>query len=228
MNDQTTEHVDAPAITNAERPIVIFGGTFDPPHRRHVEIAQGVDALLKAKQMLVIPAWQNPQREAGPVASSADRLAMCTLAFDTMADTVVLPIETSRAAPSFTIDTVRAVHDMQAAGAIMKGPLRLVVGSDQAINFRSWKDWADLTSLATPVVVLRPPHTRADWPALLAEQMDEAWAARWLSWTLPIEPVNSSSTEVRRRIAAGESTEDLLLPAVANYIQSSGLYAPAS
>jgi nicotinate-nucleotide adenylyltransferase len=58
--------------------------------------------------------------------------------------------------------------------------------------------------------------------------MDEAWAARWLSWTLPIEPVNSSSTEVRRRIAAGESTEDLLLPAVANYIQSSGLYAPAS
>ncbi|MCX5640938.1 MAG: nicotinate (nicotinamide) nucleotide adenylyltransferase [Planctomycetota bacterium] len=224
MNDQTTEDVNEPVLANDERPIVIFGGTFDPPHRRHVEIAQGVDALLKAKQLLVIPAWQNPQRTTGPIASSAHRLAMCTLAFSDLADTVVLPIETARAAPSYTIDTVRAVHAMQETGEIMKGPLRLVVGSDQAINFRSWKDWADLTSLATPVVVLRPPHTRADWTALLAEQMDEAWAARWLSWTLPIEPVNASSTEVRRRIAAGETTDDLLLPAVANYIKSSGLY----
>ena len=225
MNEPTTEHVNEPTPSSDDRPIVIFGGTFDPPHRRHVEIAQGVNALLTATQLLVVPAWQNPQRTTGPVASSEHRLAMCTLAFGNLADAVVLPIEICRNEPSFTIDTVRTVLAMQAAGAVMKGPLRLVVGSDQAINFRSWKDWADLTSLATPVVVLRPPHTRADWPALLAEQMDEAWAARWLSWTLPIEPVNSSSTEVRRRIAAGESTEDLLLPEVANYIKSSGLYA---
>jgi hypothetical protein len=84
------------------------------------------------------------------------------------------------------------------------------------------------TPLATPAVVLRPPHTRADWPKLLAEHMDEAWAARWLAWTLPIEPVDSSSTEVRRRLAAGEPLGDRLLPAVEKYVRSAGLYAPAA
>ena len=72
---------------------------------------------------------------------------------------------------------------------------------------------------------LRPPHTRAEWPAILAQHMDEAWAAKWLSWTLPIEPVDSSSTEVRKRMAEGKDLGDLVLPAVGNYIASRGLYA---
>ena len=88
---------EAPNVHAApDRPIVIFGGSFDPPHRRHVEIAQGADAILKAKQLLVIPAKQNPQRADGPKASAADRMAMCTLAFDGLEDTVVLPIEMVR------------------------------------------------------------------------------------------------------------------------------------
>ena len=66
---------------------------------------------------------------------------------------------------------------------------------------------------------------RAEWPAILAAHMDEAWAAKWLSWTLPIEPVDSSSTEVRRRVAEGADLGDLVLPAVGNYIASRGLYA---
>jgi len=217
---------EAPNVHAApDRPIVIFGGSFDPPHRRHVEIAQGADAILKAKQLLVIPARQNPQRADGPKASAADRMAMCTLAFDGLADTVVLPIEMDRDGASFTIDTVRQVQRMQVEGGVMKGPLRLVVGSDQALNFSTWKDWRDLVDLATPVVILRPPHTRAEWPAILAQHMDEAWAAKWLSWTLPIEPVDSSSTEVRKRVAEGTDLGDLVLPAVGNYIASRGLYA---
>jgi nicotinate-nucleotide adenylyltransferase len=224
--------IDEPTVPSAtiddNRPIVVFGGTFDPPHRRHVEVARGVDALLKAKQLLVVPAKRNPLREDAPRAGDKDRMAMCTLAFGDLPDAVVLPIEIERGGPSFTIDTVREVLRLQDAGGVMKGPIRLVVGSDQALNFRSWKDWEQLAGLATPAVVLRPPHTRADWPKLLAEHMDEAWAARWLAWTLPIEPVDSSSTEVRRRLAAGEPLGDRLLPAVEKNVRSAGLYAPAA
>lgn len=215
---------DEPGMLPDERPVVLFGGTFDPPHRRHVEIARGVDALLRARQLLVIPARRNPQRTDGPQASAADRLAMCTLAFEALPDAVVLPLETERTGPSFTIDTVHAVQRMQEEGGVMRGPLRLVVGSDQALNFSTWKDWRTLVDLAPPAVVLRPPHARADWPALLRERMDPAWAARWLAWTLPIEPVDSSSTEVRRRVAAGVPVGDLLLPGVEAYVRSAGLY----
>ena len=118
----------APDAAGAARPVVVFGGTFDPPHRRHVEVLRGVDALLKARQSIVVPAWRNPQREdAG--ASPADRLAMATLAFAPIADAVVVPWETERGAPCYSIDTVEDVLRRQRAGEVMQGPLRLVVGS---------------------------------------------------------------------------------------------------
>jgi|LauGreDrversion4_2_1035121.scaffolds.fasta_scaffold17443_5 nicotinate-nucleotide adenylyltransferase len=214
MTEEMNEPLRIPAPDDALRPVVIFGGSFDPPHRRHVEVARGVDALLEARQLLVIPARRNPQRAGGPVMDGPHRLALCELAFGDLPGCSVLTIELDREGPSFTIDTVREVLRMQQEGGVLRGPLRLVVGSDQALNFRTWKDWEELANLATPAVVLRPPHTRADWPRTLAEHMDPAWAAKWLSWTLPIEPVECSSTEVRRRLAAGEELGDLVTPAV--------------
>ncbi len=212
-----------PATVPVDRPIVIFGGTFDPPHRRHVELAKGIDALLGAKQLLVVPAWRNPQR-AETAAPPAERVAMCELAFADLADTQVLRIEVESAAPCYSIDTVQRILQMQADGAIMSGPLRLVVGSDQALNFRTWRDWERLTTLAGPAVALRPPHTREDWPDLVRAAFDETWAERWLRWTLPIDPVQVSSTEIRRRLSAGEPVADMLTPAVAAYVRKRGLY----
>ena len=208
----------------SERPrIGVLGGTFDPPHRRHVELLKGVDALLRAKQAIVIPAWRNPQR-GEPGASGRDRLAMASLAFAGMPDVVVSPMELDVGAPSYSIDTVRRIHAMQESGEVMRGPLRLLIGSDQALNFTSWKDWADLVALATPAVVLRPPHTREDWPALVHERHGEQWAPRWLEWTLPIDPVDVSSTDIRARLAKGEPLGDRLPDAVERYVRSAGLY----
>lgn len=224
MPEELNQPLPVPAPDDTLRPVVIFGGTFDPPHRRHVELARGVDTLLGARQLLVVPARRNPQRAGGPVADEAHRLAMCELAFGDLPGCTVLPIELRREGPSYTIDTVREVLQLQQEGGVLRGPLRLVVGSDQALNFRTWKDWELLASLAQPAVVLRPPHSRADWAATLAEHMDPAWAAKWRSWTLPIDPVDCSSTEVRRRAAAGEDFEELLTPAVAAYVRKARVY----
>ena len=65
----------APLPSADDRPVVIFGGSFDPPHRRHVEVARAIDALLNARQILVVPARCNPQRPDGPVAVSHRRPA---------------------------------------------------------------------------------------------------------------------------------------------------------
>ncbi len=225
MTTPTRRSPDAPDMpASDDRPIVIFGGTFDPPHRRHVELMRGVDAILRAKQLLIVPAWRNPQRGEGPVASGQDRAAMCSLAFGDLPDAVILPLELEGKAPAFTIDTVERILKMQDEGAVMSGPLRLVVGSDQALNFRTWKDWERLTTLAAPAVVLRPPHTREDWAKTLRENKEPAWAERWERWTLPIDPVQVSSTEIRRRLEAGEYVQDFLPDSVAGYIRSRGLY----
>jgi len=217
----------SPGPAGDGRPIVVFGGTFDPPHRRHVELLRGVDALLKARQSIVVPAWRNPQREAAG-ASPAHRLAMATLAFAPIADAVVVPWEVERAAPCYSIDTVEDILRRQRAGEVMQGPLRLVIGSDQALNFHTWRDWERLAALATPAVVLRPPHGREAWPDAVHAAVPAGWAERWISWTLPIDPVDVSGTDIRRRFAAGEPVADLLPPGVEPYVRRAGLYGAAA
>ena len=218
-----TAHGGPLADRPGDAPVVLFGGTFDPPHRRHLELLKGVDALLRAKQAIVIPAWRNPQR-GEPGASGRDRFAMASLAFGGMPGVVVSPMELDLGAPSYSIDTVRRILAMQETGEVMRGPLRLLIGSDQALNFTTWRDWADLAALATPAVVLRPPHTREDWPALVRARHGEQWAPRWLSWTLPIDPVDVSGTDIRERLAKGEPLGDRLPEAVERYVRSAGLY----
>ncbi|MBL9140667.1 MAG: nicotinate (nicotinamide) nucleotide adenylyltransferase [Phycisphaerae bacterium] len=205
------------------RPIVVFGGSFDPPHCRHVVVAQGAVALTRCKRLLIVPAFTNPQRNA-PQASVQDRLAMCTLAFASLPDATVSSVEVDQGKPCFTVDTLERLHAQQAAGELPSGPFRLLMGSDQALNFRSWKDWERLATLAEPAVVLRPPHAEWEWKTLLLRAWDDAWTQRWLSWTLPIDPVDVASTDVRRRVAAGESIADLVPHSVAAYIAARGLY----
>lgn len=213
-----------PAAAPDDRPIVVFGGSFDPPHTRHVAVAAGVDRLLRAKRLLIMPAWSNPQRTEGPRASVADRLAMCSLAFQDLPDTEVCTLEVDHAKPSYTVDTLDALHAEQRAGRLPRGRFRLVVGSDQALNFRTWREWERVITLAEPAVVLRPPHEPWNWAKNLASVWDEGWTARWLAWTLPIDPVNVSSTEARRRAESGDDLEELVPAGVAAYIRSRGLY----
>ena len=111
---------------------------------------------------------------------------------------------------------------------MVQGPLRLVVGSDQALNFHTWRDWERLAELATPAVVLRPPHARETWPDAVRAAVPAPWADRWIAWTLPIDPVDVSGTDIRRRFAAGEPVADLLPPGVEPYVRRAGLYGAAA
>jgi nicotinate-nucleotide adenylyltransferase len=205
------------------RPILVFGGTFDPPHARHVSVVRGADALLRCKRVVIVPAWANPQRDR-PSAPPKDRVAMCALAFQDLADATVSTVEVDAERPCYTVETLARLRAEQQAGALPAGPLRLLIGSDQALRFHTWRDWERVATMAEPAVVLRPPHERWAWEALLREQWDAAWTARWLAWTLPIDPVDVSSTEARRRLAAGETIEDLVPAGVAAYIRARGLY----
>ena len=83
---------------------------------------------------------------------------------------------------------------------------------------------AGFKSFAEPAVVLRPPHLEWEWKSLLLRAWDDAWTARWLSWTVPIDPVDISSTIVRQRCADGEPLDDLVPESVAAYIAARNLY----
>lgn len=197
------------------RPLILFGGTFDPPHRRHVTLAEEARDLLDADEVLFMPANVNPQRAAHPPAPPDERLAMVRLAIANRRALRASDLELRREGPSYTVDTLRT---LRADGE--RRPIRILIGSDQALNLHTWRDPEEILELATPAVVLRPPHTR-EWFVREAERRGDP---RLLAWLLPIEPVDGSSTEARRRLAGRESVADLLAPEVEAHIRERGLY----
>lgn len=216
-----------PSTPQAPPPVLVMGGTFDPPHRVHADMLRQAAAHLGAAHALVIPAWRNPQRDR-PGASPEHRLAMARLAFATVPACTVLDLEVAGGRPAFTVDTIRTIAGMQRSGALPKGPLRLVIGSDQALNFNTWRDWRALAEAAPPAVVLRPPHRHDTWRDALHARLGAELASLWPAWTLPIAPIEASGTAARERLAHGGDADDLLDPAVHAYIRQHGLYGADS
>ncbi|MFO0826597.1 MAG: nicotinate (nicotinamide) nucleotide adenylyltransferase [Phycisphaerales bacterium] len=201
----------------SRRPTLVFGGTFDPPHRVHADIARRAADILGAEEIWVIPAAVNPQRTGAPPAPPDDRLAMTRIAFRHEPRARILDVEIRRGGPSYTIDTLRELR------AKDDRPMRLLIGSDQALNFPTWRSWRDVAELAPPAIVLRPPHDAATF-ARDATAAFGPEAPAWIERVLPIPPVDMSATDVRLGVARGASTSRELDDEVAGYVREHRLY----
>lgn len=193
------------------RRLVIFGGSFDPPHVGHVALPRAVAAAIGADVVAYVPAGRAPHKLDQQQTDPAHRLAMLELALADEPGAVILRDEVERVAdgrPSFTVDTLEHL----ATRIDRDAQMRLLIGTDQVAIFESWKDWRRVEELAEPVVMLRPPA--------VAEDLPQRWRDRVV--VVPESPV--SSTAVRARVASGQSLDGWVHPAVASYIADHGLY----
>lgn len=203
-------------------PILLFGGTFDPPQRAHVELPLLVARQLGAERVIFIPAAGNPLK-SDPPAPGADRLAMLRLALEGVGDdppVEISTIELDRPPPSYTVDTLRDLASGLAAGR----PLLLLMGADAALSFPRWREPEAILAIATPVVLLRPPHDRGAFAEELARAHPPGGVSWWLDRVIDAPLVEASSSEVRRRLDAGEPVSDLLDPRVERYARECELY----
>jgi nicotinate-nucleotide adenylyltransferase len=194
-----------------------MGGSFDPVHRAHVELADTALRHLALDEVRWIPvgqAWQKARQLALP----QHRLAMVRAAIAHEPRFVVDEIELDRAGPSYTRDTVNALR----AKASEPTDWFLIIGQDQYANFPTWQGWNDLLQALTLAVACRGHDRPVAPPALLAHpdhRMIE----------LPMPPLTVSSTDIRARLARGEDPMSLapeLVPLpVARYIATHQLYA---
>ncbi|MCP3904161.1 MAG: nicotinate (nicotinamide) nucleotide adenylyltransferase [Planctomycetes bacterium] len=199
---------------------LIFGGTFDPPHRAHVELPALVAETLGCDRIIYIPAATNPLKRDDPPTDAEHRLAMLRLALRERPRTVVSTIELERGGVSYFVDTLHSL--CSDVGSDVE--LRFLIGADQALQFGRWKDAGEILRLATPAVMLRPPWTDASFRAALAGAHGEDEADRWMAWTVPAPLIDVSATELRDRLRAGGDVSEMLDPAVAAYIREHGLY----
>ena len=188
--------------------IGLFGGTFDPVHNAHIALAQVALAQLRLDEVRWIPAGR-PSQKARELAAAADREAMVRLAIAAEPDFTLERCELRRSGLSYTLDTVR---ELQAAEPGVEWIL--IIGQDQYAGMHTWRDWRDLLGLVTLAIANRPGAT---------SQVDPQVAlAAHHAVILPMMDI--SSTEIRRRVAAGRSIADLVPATVARYIEQHGLY----
>jgi nicotinate-nucleotide adenylyltransferase len=168
--------------------------------------ARAAAQLLGLDVVHLIPARQQPFKHGGHHAAAHHRFAMLNAAVQGDPLLVADDREIRRPGTSYTIDTV---HEL--AGEFPKDRLSLLIGADTALEFEDWRDASAIRDLARVVVITRPGiELPAD--SLIARNPIE------------VPPVPISATEVRRRVAAGETIRELVPPPVADYIERHGLY----
>ncbi len=190
------------------RRIGVFGGSFDPVHNAHVALAGVALEQLRLDEVRWIPVGQ-PSQKTRLLADGADREAMVRLAIAGEPRFVLDRTELRRRGTSYTLDTVREFR-----AAEPDAEWFLVLGQDQYASLNTWRDWRDLVGLVTLAIANRPG----------AEPAVNAMVARTASQIVTLPMMDMSSTEVRRRVAAGEPIGDLVPAAVAGYIERRRLY----
>jgi nicotinate-nucleotide adenylyltransferase len=186
----------------------LFGGSFDPVHDAHVALAQTALEQLHLDELRWIPVghpWQKTRR----LASAADREAMVRLAIAGEPRFVLDRSELRRRGISYTLDTVREL-----AAAAPGDERVLILGQDQYASLHTWRDWRELLGLVTLAIANRPG----------AELTVNPQIAQVAHQTVPLPMMDISSTEVRRRVAAGEPIAGLVPDPVARYIEQRRLY----
>lgn len=219
-------YLGAPPETRGARRVLLFGGTFDPPHRRHVSMASAAASLLDCDRIVVMPAGRSPLRRGVETAPPQLRLEMTRAAFAEEPRAFVSDRELRRGGTSYTVDTLRALG----AGADRsRTDTLLLIGSDQALQFSQWREAPRiLDELAEVAVVLRPPEDARSFAATCASMgsAGEAWVQR----LLPLPPVDLSATAIRSALVRGDDPRSIrgLAPAVADLIARSGRYRSAA
>lgn len=210
-------------MTDSSDRILIFGGTFDPPHRAHTELPPLVAREFGCDEILYVPAAINPLKRDTPPTPAVHRLAMLERAVHGIPHARISTIELDRAGPSYTVDTLESLRARYGESVT----LFLLIGADQATEFHRWKDWTRILELAEPAVMLRPPWTRQSLERSLRESghYDDPTIARWLAGTVDVPAVQVSSTDIREALRSGGDLSGMLDDAVVRYIREHGLYA---
>ncbi len=202
----------------AARRVGLFGGSFDPPHRGHLYLAQVALQARDLDHVLFIPAARPPHKPDRRLASAADRCAMLELLCASERNFSVWRGELDRSGPSYSIDTARELRaELQAA------ELFWILGSDNLQDLPSWREVEEFLRLVSPLVIYRRGE---ELDVDLLPGLSAGARERIRRGCLQVPPVDASSTQVRAELARGGDVGAWIPADIEEYIRSRGIYQP--
>jgi len=214
--------------------IAIYGGTFDPVHSGHLEIARRVTQLFAIDEFLFVPARIAPHKPDREVSSTLHRYAMLALATNADPRLTISSFELDGPGRQYTVDTLSCFRSRFGESS----ELFFVMGADSWAEITTWKDWRRLFALANLIVVTRPGYEISAAPASAetaislvdlrgaakSDGASEAGPGR--VFVSDAVMLDISATKIRR--AANENDHEklnnLVPPEVAEYIRKYRLY----
>ena len=226
MNDQTR--------------VGIFGGTFDPIHFGHLQVAAIAQRALHLHDLLFLPSHVPLHRGSPPIAHPEHRLAMIKLALQNRAGFHVSELELNAPEPSYTSNTLRRLANQ----GYTPQQLFFVIGADAFSEISTWRGYPDILDQAHFIVVSRSGHSVVEILRRVSG-LDDRIKEIPEDPSLPVDIIqmklqnptvffvqastpNISSSSLRRQMEIGESVEGFIPPEVLNYIRQQDLYVSSS
>ena len=192
----------------------ILGGTFNPPHLGHLVCAQEAHAQLGLGRVLLMPVSAPPHKELVADPGPEHRVALCRRAAESDERLEVSTLEVDRGGPSYTVDTLRELHEKQP-----EDELTFIVGGDMARSLPAWRAPEEVLSLAVLAVAERRDAAREEIAAALGE-LGSGGRVEFLD----MPRIDVSSSMIRERVANGRPIRYLVPAGVERYIAEQGLY----
>lgn len=192
--------------------VLIYGGTFNPPHAGHIRAVRTAAEALRPEAILLIPAAIPPHKAvADDSPDAAERLLLTKLAAAEIPGAETADLELRREGKSYTSDTLRELRERYPEAELV-----FLVGTDMLISLPEWHEPEVVCALASIAVFSREAGREAEVSAA-AERLRGEFGAT--VYVVPGEPVEVSSTELRERLKRREGRELMPAGAYARVIQ---------
>ena len=194
----------------------IYGGTFAPVHKGHVETAKIFMEQMRLDYLYVIPVGNPPHKELGRYDDGKHRLEMCRRAFAGVDGVIVSDMEIEREGKSYTYDTVKELTAPHRR-------LLLLCGTDRVLNFDKWYKYREILELCYPVYVRREKDAMID--NMIVNKLAKYYAETGKMFRrLVCDPIEISSSAIREAVRCGKDISRFVPASVERYILENGLY----
>jgi len=195
--------------------IGLFGGTFDPPHLGHLILASEAQSQLELNHLLWVLTPEPPHKQDQSITPIEHRLAMVNLAIEDNPNFELSRIELNRPGPHYTLDTVKLITQQNPYAELVP-----VIGGDSLHDLPTWHKPQELVFACHWIGVMRRPNEELDLETLERELPGISSKVHYVDAPL----LQIASSELRNRIASGQSVRYYLPSAVHRYIVQHQLY----